>query len=97
MPQKPEAEVVFGAITQKNVKQLEMINLELFPVRYPPKFYTDVISHYNRTNTYGDLFTSLIENFRPLPLRTISLCFLREDSLPQRCDYRSCLLAGRRE
>jgi hypothetical protein len=41
---KGAMEVNFGAINEQNVEQLRKLNLSIFPVRYNPKFYQNVVS-----------------------------------------------------
>ncbi|PRP75429.1 putative N-acetyltransferase san-like [Planoprotostelium fungivorum] len=52
MPRKHQVETAFGAITIKNLKQLEILNVNLLPVKYPSKFYTEVTDVYHRTSTF---------------------------------------------
>jgi hypothetical protein len=41
---KGAVEINFGAINEQNVEQLRKLNLSIFPVRYNPKFYQNVIT-----------------------------------------------------
>eukprot|EP01116_Phalansterium_solitarium_P023901 TRINITY_DN858_c0_g2_i1.p1 TRINITY_DN858_c0_g2~~TRINITY_DN858_c0_g2_i1.p1 ORF type:complete len:189 (-),score=73.37 TRINITY_DN858_c0_g2_i1:1160-1726(-) len=39
-----QAEIEFGELTVKNVRQLQVLNEDVFPVKYGDKFYKDLVS-----------------------------------------------------
>lgn len=42
-PQRRALKTFFGNITEKNVRQLRILNLEALPVQYSDKFYRDIV------------------------------------------------------
>jgi len=38
-------ELSFGDVTEKNIGQLRVLNVAIFPVRYNDKFYADLVDH----------------------------------------------------
>ncbi len=51
MPRKSrELKVEWGNITEKNIKQLKILNSVCFPVKYPESFYQNIVKNFLRSN-----------------------------------------------
>ena len=53
----PNIDITFGAITEANVEQLKKLNLAVFPVRYNPKFYSNVAATSKEITQVSDMPT----------------------------------------
>eukprot|EP00741_Cyanophora_paradoxa_P007126 tig00001093_g6897.t1 len=52
-----QKQVTFGDITEKNMEQLKVLNVAVFPVRYNDKFYTDLLANprFTKLVYYNDI------------------------------------------
>lgn len=41
---QPRLALTFGAVTEKNVEQLKVLNRAIFPINYPERMYKDVLA-----------------------------------------------------
>ena len=44
MASKPQLDIAFGAITDKNIEQLRVINRVIFPINYQESVYQDILA-----------------------------------------------------
>ncbi|PSC69043.1 N-alpha-acetyltransferase 50 [Micractinium conductrix] len=42
---EPRLALSFGAITEKNIEQLKVLNRAIFPIKYPERMYKDVLAY----------------------------------------------------
>lgn len=49
----PRLQLSFGAVTEKNIEQLKVMNKVLFPINYPDKMYSDILAFPDVTQVGG--------------------------------------------
>jgi len=49
----PRLPLSFGAVTEKNIEQLKMLNRAIFPINYPERMYKDILAYTDVTQVGG--------------------------------------------
>eukprot|EP01125_Pyxidicula_operculata_P011560 TRINITY_DN3787_c0_g1_i1.p1 TRINITY_DN3787_c0_g1~~TRINITY_DN3787_c0_g1_i1.p1 ORF type:complete len:183 (+),score=28.65 TRINITY_DN3787_c0_g1_i1:70-549(+) len=57
-----KGEIALGSLTDKNLKQLKILNSLVFPVQYPDKFYTSLIANpeLSQLAFFNDVFVGAV-------------------------------------